>query len=61
MTYFVLGIECMHTAEVRATCSNKKTAISIAENLEKNKHKLCCQKYEVMTVTEAKKKYELYS
>ena len=61
MPYFVLGIECMNTAEVRATISNKKIAIELANHLEKNKSHLCCQRYEVMTVTEAKKRYELYS
>lgn len=61
MPYFVLGIECMKTAEVRATIGSKKKAIGLASLLEKNKSHLCCQRYEAMTVTEAKKNYELYS
>ena len=61
MTYFVLGIEAFKTAEVRATISNKRKAVEMANNLEKNKSPLCCQHYEAMTVTEAKKKYDLYS
>ena len=61
MSYFVLGIECLKTAEVRATMSSKKKAIELALLLEKNKKRGCCQRYDVMTVTEAKKRYDLYS
>jgi hypothetical protein len=61
MTYFVLGIEPFEVAEVCGTHSSKKTAINQAQCMEKNKNPLCCQRYTVMTVTEAKKKYELYS
>jgi hypothetical protein len=61
MTYFVLGIEPFEVAEVCGTHSNKKVAISQAQYLEKNKSPLCCQRYTVMTTTEAKRKYELYS
>lgn len=61
MPYFVLGVECLKTAEVRATIGSKKKAIELANFLEENKSPLCCQKYTVMTTTEAKKKYDLYS
>lgn len=59
--YYVLGIEPFKVAEVRGTFTNKKKAVSLALFLEQNKNPLCCQNYEAMTVTEAKKTYKLYS
>lgn len=53
--YYVLGIETLKCAEVHGIHSNKKTALKQAESLEKNKNKLCCQRYEVRTQTEIKK------
>lgn len=58
--YYVLGIE-LNYAEVWGVHSHKKTAQEQAEYLEKTKNPLCCQKYEAITATEAKKrKYQLF-
>ncbi len=54
--YYVLGMEIMNYAELRGIHSSKKKAIQQAENLEQKKHPLCCQRYEAITPTEAKKR-----
>jgi hypothetical protein len=60
--YYVLGIEPFKQAQVKGVHSNKKTAMQQAEYLEKTKNSLCCQRYEAITATEAKKrKYELFA
>ena len=60
--YYELGIEPFKQAQVKGVHSNKKTAMQQAEYLEKTKNSLCCQRYEAITVTEAKKrKYELFA
>lgn len=62
MTYFVLGLECLKTAEVWGLHESKKIAESQASYLEHAKSPLCCQKYIVMTGTEIKKqKITLYA
>ena len=57
--YLVLGIETMKYAEVKGLHSNKEKAQQQAEYLEVNKNALCCQRYEALTATEAKKRYNL--
>lgn len=59
--YYVLGIEPFKVVQVWGVHSNKKIADQQAEYLEKNKTPLCCQRYEAITKTEAKKrKYQLF-
>ncbi len=55
MIYYVLGIEPFKVAQVYGVYSNKKIAQEQAEMLEKNKHKLNCQRYVALTGTEIKK------
>lgn len=58
---YVLGIEPFKIAQVYGIHRNKQIAIKQVEYLEKNKHSLCCQRYEVLTKSEIKKrKYELF-
>ena len=53
--YLVLGIEPFKQAQVYGSHSNRKTAEQQANALEKIKNSLCCQRYEVKTLTEVKK------
>jgi hypothetical protein len=53
--YLVLGIEPFKQAQVYGSHSNRKTAEQQADALEKIKKPLCCQRYEVKTLTEVKK------
>ncbi len=55
MMYLVLGIEPFKQAQVYGSHSSCKTAEQQANSLEKNKNSLCCQRYEVKTLTEVKK------
>lgn len=52
----------MNYAEIRGVHSSKQEAIKQAQILEQTKNKLCCQRYEAITWTEAikKRKYILY-
>ena len=53
--YLVLGIEPFKQAQVYGSHSSRKTAEQQADALEKSKNSLCCQRYEVKTLTEVKK------
>ena len=53
--YLVLGIEPFKQAQVYGAHSNRKIAEQQADALEKVKNSLCCQHYEVKTLTEVKK------
>lgn len=54
--YLVLGIEPFNYAEIRGIHADKNKATKQAESLEQNKNALCCQRYEAITGTEAKKR-----
>ena len=61
MTIYVLGIEPFKVAQVLGIHTNRKIALTQAENLEKNKSKLSCQRFAALTETEIKRlKLELY-
>lgn len=53
--YLVLGIEPFKQAQVYGSHSNRKTAEQQADALQKMRHPLCCQRYEVKTLIEVKK------
>lgn len=53
--YLVLGIEPFKQAQIYGVHSNRKTAEQQADALEKIKNSLCCQRYEVKTLTDVKK------
>ena len=60
--YFVLGLEPFKQGCVCGIYDNKQKAVSHALLLEQNKPRLCCQRYEVVTKTEIKRrKLELYA
>ena len=58
--YYVLGIEPFNEAQVFGLHVSKKQATLQAAAMENKKSKLCCQRYEALTITETKKrKYNL--
>lgn len=59
--YYVIGLEPFKMGQVHGIHSSKKSAVSQADFLEKNKNKHCCQEYKAITATDVKKqKIELY-
>lgn len=59
--YVVLGVEAFKVAEVKGVFCSRTKAQEMADLLEKQKNKQCCQRYTVKSWTQANKEFTLYT